>query len=78
MSVLACSRQGCENIMCDKYSYIYGYICDECFEGLVVYVDEKYTGPDGHPLDFLIKCYMIGSKPMIKYTYRTALEDIFK
>lgn len=35
MSVLACSRKGCENIMCDRYSTQYGYICDECFEELV-------------------------------------------
>lgn len=31
MSVLACSRAGCHNIMCDRLSKDYGYICDECF-----------------------------------------------
>ena len=31
MSVLACERNNCENIMCNRYSYNYGYICDECF-----------------------------------------------
>lgn len=35
MSVLACRRAGCENIMCDRYSTQYGYICEECFEELV-------------------------------------------
>jgi hypothetical protein len=35
MSVLACDRKGCENIMCDRYSPVYGYICSECFEELV-------------------------------------------
>lgn len=35
MSVLNCSRNGCENIMCDRYSSEYGYICYECFEELV-------------------------------------------
>jgi len=35
MGVLACNRNGCENIMCARYSYEYGYICDECFEELV-------------------------------------------
>ena len=35
MSVLACQRRGCENIMCDRYSYEYGYICDDCFTELV-------------------------------------------
>ena len=35
MSVLACDRNGCENIMCDRYSHRYGYICDDCFKELV-------------------------------------------
>ena len=34
MSVLACCRRYCENIMCDRYSYEYGYICDECYNEL--------------------------------------------
>ena len=34
MGVLACNREGCENIMCDRYSRRYGYICNECFEEL--------------------------------------------
>lgn len=35
MGVLTCSRGNCINIMCDKHSYDYGYICDDCFEELV-------------------------------------------
>lgn len=34
MGVLACNRNGCENVMCDRLSDEYGYICDECFEEL--------------------------------------------
>ena len=34
MGVLPCAREGCENIMCDRYSDEHGYICDECFSGL--------------------------------------------
>lgn len=34
MSVLQCDRRGCENIMCDRHSNEYGYICDECFREL--------------------------------------------
>ena len=26
------------NRMCDRYSYKYGYICDECFEELLLVV----------------------------------------
>ena len=35
MSVLACNRIGCNNIMCDRYSNMYGYLCDDCFDELV-------------------------------------------
>ncbi len=35
MGVLACSRVGCENIMCDRLSHLHGYICYDCFEELV-------------------------------------------
>ena len=35
MSVLSCDRYGCSNVMCDRYSYTHGYICDECFSELV-------------------------------------------
>lgn len=35
MGVLACDRNECENIMCDRYSREYGYICNECFVELV-------------------------------------------
>jgi hypothetical protein len=35
MSVMACSRVDCGNIMCDRYSSQHGYICGECFDELV-------------------------------------------
>ena len=35
MSVLSCSRRGCQNVMCDRLSHEYGYICDECWGELV-------------------------------------------
>ena len=34
MSVLACDRRGCTNIMCDRLSDNHGYICEECFAEL--------------------------------------------
>ena len=30
MGILACNRIGCNNIMCDDYSELTGYICWEC------------------------------------------------
>lgn len=35
MGVLKCDRFACTNIMCDRLSQEYGYICNECFEELV-------------------------------------------
>jgi hypothetical protein len=35
MGVKGCFRNCCTNIMCDRYSSNYGYICDECFEELI-------------------------------------------
>lgn len=35
MSVLQCNRKGCKNIMCDRCSNEYGYICNECFIELI-------------------------------------------
>jgi hypothetical protein len=32
MSVLACDRSGCDNIMCNRYNERYGYICEDCFQ----------------------------------------------
>ena len=35
MGIFACSRKDCRNILCDRYSPNYGYICEECFEELI-------------------------------------------
>jgi len=35
MGVSCCARKGCKNIMCDRYSPKYGYICYSCFNELV-------------------------------------------
>lgn len=35
MGVMECSRRGCANIMCERYSRTFGYICNECFNALV-------------------------------------------
>jgi len=36
MSVMACNREGCDNIMCDRYAHDIGYICNECYQELLV------------------------------------------
>lgn len=43
MSVLACSRSDCDNIMCDRIVLNNYYLCDECFAELKEY---KKTWPE--------------------------------
>jgi len=41
MGVLACDRDGCENVMCDRFSSKYQfYLCNECFSEMC---DSKLT-----------------------------------
>ncbi len=35
MGVMICGRKDCDNIMCNRYSKTYGYICDSCFTELI-------------------------------------------
>lgn len=35
MSVYMCVREGCGNSMCERYSYDYGHLCEDCFEELL-------------------------------------------
>jgi len=35
MGVMPCRRNGCMNILCDRLSSTYGYICNNCFDELV-------------------------------------------
>lgn len=32
---MSCNRNGCDNVMCHRYSSKHGYICHECFKELV-------------------------------------------
>lgn len=44
MSVLACSRKGCDNIMCDVLLEEYGnYICNNCLEEMIACLGAKPT-----------------------------------
>lgn len=43
MSVLSCSRNGCNNIMCDTYVDGVGYICNSCQHEFKHYVMKKLT-----------------------------------
>jgi len=38
MSVLACHRKGCQNVMCDYYFPDIGYLCDLCVDELIDFI----------------------------------------
>ena len=71
MSVLSCSRRGCENIMCDRHSYDHGYICDECYNELMAnptmdiafFMDSTKTLRDERA-DALIRTYIRDTFPL--------------
>jgi len=46
MGVMACNRKDCTNIMCDRYSFDHGYLCDECLEELKKFVGCKQLSED--------------------------------
>jgi hypothetical protein len=33
--IMECSRTGCQIILCERYSRVWGLICNECFDELV-------------------------------------------
>jgi len=61
MSVLSCHRKNCPNILCDKYSSIFGYICNECFTEMCsaqkndeLFTIEKFMQSDKYKLEDLV------------------------
>ena len=56
MGVLECDRRGCDNIMCDRYSDKYGYICWECYSEMVesgtTCIGDFMLSDKKEPLDF--------------------------
>lgn len=42
MGVMACSRNRCETIMCDKYITDIGYVCNSCQKEFKDYIEKKH------------------------------------
>ena len=42
MGVMMCDRGNCENVCCDYYSDVYGYLCRGCFDELCSTVEPGY------------------------------------
>ena len=47
MGTMSCNRRYCTSIMCNRYSHVYGYICNECFNELIK------LGPETNIHDFM-------------------------
>lgn len=58
MGVLACERNNCPNIMCDRLSPEFGYLCDDCFNELVK------LGPATNVAEFMQTPKTLGSKKL--------------
>lgn len=63
MSVLACSRRGCESIMCDTYVPGVGYICSSCQEKFKVWSTNVYPTTEKQ-LVYLLQQFMGIDKSM--------------
>lgn len=70
MSVLACSRNGCDNIMCDLQSYDYGYICYDC------YAELKET-PDVSIYEFMRSPKQYEPLPLVRESWEGYLNQTF-
>lgn len=70
MGVMACSREGCDGIMCSKHSHEHGYICYECFDELVE------TGPTTDIAEFMSSEKTHRRKYEALARYATAFEEV--
>ena len=63
MGVMRCSRNNCDNIMCDTYVDSVGYVCDECKSEFKEYLNEFSLNPktEGQIIKEL-KVFMVTSK----------------
>ena len=69
MGVLSCNRNGCTNILCHRYSPIFGYICEECFTEL----KQKRTPVS----DFMFsKKETVNFDPFTESYYNSVFEEI--
>lgn len=69
---MACSRRGCENIMCSIYSDEYGYICYDCKKELETLCKQYPLSHD------LIKNFMNSEKHNQTIDEITTVDDIFR
>ena len=59
MSVQSCNRKGCLNILCDRYSQRYGYICNDCFSELLESTDppDVFMNTDKYSREYFFITY---------------------
>ena len=64
----ACDRNGCDNIYCNRYSKVYGYLCYQCFH-------ELEATPDVSISNFMKSVAKVQSRDGLWEDY---LDDVFK
>ena len=71
MGVLACSRKGCDNIMCDIYIPSVGYVCNEC-------KNEFLDQCSGNEIEGRLALFMeIDKGTTLNHSYRKKAEEFF-
>jgi hypothetical protein len=79
MSVLACDRAGCENVMCDRLILDgQAYICDECFEELKIVKSTWCYNLNGLSVREGIEYFMMSRKNTQRSVQPPEVEEEFK
>lgn len=73
MGVMSCSRKECENIMCDLYIPIIGYICHECKGEFMDQVDTEESLTEAE----IVKKLQIFMETQKFDTNRISISDFF-
>lgn len=77
MGVKACSKKGCENIMCDFCGYDIGYVCNECIEDFKSKVC-GYNLRDFGDVEEELKLFLENRKSKKYSNSQSLLNDYFK
>lgn len=82
MSVLACSRKNCNNIMCDTYVDTYvdsvGYVCFDCQEQFKQYANKRNISLNTEDIIVELKEFMNTEKVCSDIQEYSSIDSFFK
>lgn len=77
MSVMSCSRTGCDNIMCDTYVSGIGYICNECQEEFKLCMSRGGSLFTDVDIIYELRSFMYSEKGTYREKYNEIINDFF-